>query len=105
MPRLKPSTTAYSKEKSNMKKALKKIGATNIKISNGYYFFSGFATLPNGVIIYFSYDAESIMKDKILIREALDYNDYGNSHSYNTFTKGKSVKNIIEHIEKKFLNK
>jgi len=103
MPRLKPSTAAYSKEKSIVKKALKELGAENIKISNGYYYFSGFATLPNGVIIYFSYSAPRDSwepKQDVLIRKAKSYEDYQGFS--NTFCKP-TLKNIKEHIQNYFL--
>ena len=104
MPRLKESTKAYSKQKSIIKKALKELGAEDIKISNGYYYFSGFATLPNKKIIYFSYHAAIDRYDSgdknFLIREAESYEDYGGkSNTYAPL----SVKGVKEHIQKYFL--
>jgi len=104
MPRLKESTRAYSKQKSTIKKALKELGAENIKISNGYYYFSGFATLPNQKIIYFSYHAAMNRYDEgnkeFLIREAESYKDYtGRSNTYAPL----SVEGVKEHIKKRFL--
>ena len=77
------SIAAYSKEKSLMKKALKEAGFENIKISNGYYYFSGFAT-KNSQIIYFSCsDVRSFKNDDFLIRKASSYQDFrGESNNY-----------------------
>ena len=103
MPKLKPSTAAYSKEKSLIKKVLKELGAENIKISNGHYHFSGFATLPNGKIIYFSFDAPRDSwepKKDFLIRTAKDYEDY--TGGSNTFCKP-SLASLRNHIKERFL--
>jgi len=106
MPRLKASTAAYSKQKSTIKKALKELGAENIKIDNGYYYFSGFATLPNKKIIYFSYHAARNSYDtgdkNFLIREAASYEDFGGISS-NTYAP-LSVAGVKNHIKKYFLN-
>jgi len=102
MPRLKPETAAYSKEKSLIKKVLKEIGAENIKISNGYYHFSGFATLPNGQIIYFSWSAPRASYERrgdFLIRTAESYEDY--TGGSNTFCPPYK-KDLKDHIKQTF---
>ena len=80
---MKESIKAYSKQKSTVKKALKNAGFENIKISNGYYYFSGFAT-KNEKVIYFSIsDVRHFPEDKVLIRTAKDYKDYtGGGNTY-----------------------
>ena len=73
---MKESISAYSKQKSIAKKALKSAGFENIKISNGYYSFSGFAT-KNEKIIYFSIpDVRHEMRNELMIRTAKDYRDF-----------------------------
>ena len=78
---MKESIKAYSKEKSIVKKALKNAGFENIKISNGFYYFSGFAT-KNEQVIYFSIPdvrhkrAFGPSDNDVLIRTAKDYKDF-----------------------------
>jgi len=103
MPKLKLSTAAYSREKSMIKKVLKELGAENVKIDNGYYHFSGFATLPNEKIIYFSFSAPRNEYDRrgdFLIRTAKDYKDYGGGT--NTFCKP-SPAALRDHIRSHFM--
>ena len=80
---MKESIKAYSKQKSTVKKALKTAGFENIKISNGHYYFSGFAT-KNEKVIYFSIsDVRHFPEDKVLIRTAKDYRDFtGGGNNY-----------------------
>jgi len=56
---MKESISAYSKQKSITKKALRNAGFENIKVSNGHYYFSGFAT-KNNQVIYFSISDRTI---------------------------------------------
>lgn len=82
-----PSKAAYKKELSFLKKTLKKMGATDIKFSSGYYYFSGFATIA-GKILYFSCnDARSWeFEKKLLIRTAESYKDFsGGMNNYSEF--------------------
>ena len=80
---------AYSKEKSIVRKALKQADFTDIKFSNGYYYFSGFAT-KNNKIIYFSIsDVRHFPptggSTDLLIRTAKDYKDYtGGVNNYSS---------------------
>ena len=75
---MKESVRAYSFEKSLVKRALRDAHFYDIKISNGYYYFSGFAT-KDDQIIYFSipdirhFDTDT---DGFLIRTAKDYKDF-----------------------------
>ena len=80
---MKESIKAYSKQKSIVKKALSQAGYESIKISNGFYYFSGFA-FKGGNIIYFSIpDVRHFNDDKLLIRTAKDYRDFtGGSNNY-----------------------
>ena len=73
---MRESIKAYSKQKSTVKKALKTAGFENIKISNGHYYFSGFAT-KNEKVIYFSIsDVRHGWDERVLIRTAKDYRDF-----------------------------
>lgn len=74
----KPSIAAYNKQKRMTKKALTDAGFENIKILNGYYYFSGFATNPeNENVIYFSIsDVRHFNDNTIMIRSAKDYKDF-----------------------------
>ena len=84
---MKESIKAYSKQKSLVKKALSQAGYESIKISNGFYYFSGFA-FKGGNIIYFSipdvrHGFSFRNDDKLLIRTAKDYRDFtGGSNNY-----------------------
>ena len=80
---MKESIKAYSKQKSLVKKALNQAGYESIKISNGYYYFSGFA-FKGGNIIYFSIpDVRHNNDDKLMIRTAKDYRDFtGGSNNF-----------------------
>ena len=83
------STKSYSKEKSIVKKALKQADFTDIKFSNGYYYFSGFATKNNKVIYFSISDVRHFSPTgggaDLLIRTAKDYKDYtGGSNNYSS---------------------
>ena len=75
---------AYNAEKNMVRKALKEADFTDIKFSNGHYYFSGFAT-KNNKIIYFSIsDVRYFPNDDLLIRTAKDYKDY--TGGYNNYS-------------------
>ncbi len=88
--------TAYNAEKTIVRQALKEADFTDIKFSNGHYYFSGFAT-KNNKVIYFSipdvrygWASDGL---NLLIRTAKDYKDYtGGSNNYSFF----DVKDIQE---------
>ena len=71
---------AYSKEKNIVRKALKQADFTDIKFSNGHYYFSGFATKNNKVIYFSISDVRHFPPTggsaDLLIRTAKDYKDY-----------------------------
>ena len=80
---------AYNTEKSIVKKALKQADFTNIKFSNGHYYFSGFATKNNKVIYFSISDVRHFPPTggdaDLLIRTAKDYKDYnGGSNNYSS---------------------
>lgn len=87
---------AYNAEKTIVRRALKQADFTDIKFSNGYYYFSGFAT-KNNKAIYFSipdvrygWASDGL---NLLIRTAKDYKDYtGGSNNYSSLI----VKDIQE---------
>ena len=87
---------AYNAEKTIVRRALKQADFTDIKYSNGYYYFSGFAP-KNNKTIYFSipdvrygWASDGL---NLLIRTAKDYKDYtGGSNNYSSLI----VKDIQE---------
>jgi c-di-GMP-related signal transduction protein len=81
---MKDSISAYSKQKSLVKKVLKNENFEDIQISNGYYYFSGFAK-KNEHIIYFSIGdtRTNILGNKLLVRTAKNYKDFtGGSNNF-----------------------
>jgi len=79
----------FRKEKSRLTKILKEKGCTNIDMSYGFYYFSGFFTSPSGQVYYFSCsDVRHFGYEKLLIRTAKDYKDYtGGSNQYSGIKK------------------
>ena len=80
---------AYSAEKSIVRKALKQANFTDIKFSNGHYYFSGFATKNNKAIYFNISDVRHFSPTgggaDLLIRTAKDYKDYtGGSNNYSS---------------------
>ena len=78
---------AYSVEKSIVRRALKQADFTDIKFSNGYYYFSGFATKNNKAIYFSISDVRHFPPTggdaDLLIRTAKDYKDYtGGGNNY-----------------------
>ena len=80
-----PSIATYRKTKALVKKTLQVANFTDVKMSNGHYYFSGFAT-RNGKTIYFSIsDTRMNFRDgdELLIRTATSYTDYsGGTNNY-----------------------
>jgi hypothetical protein len=67
----------FRKEKNRISKVLTQRGCTNLEMSYGFYYFSGFFTAPSGQIYYFSCsDVRHFGYDKLLIRTAKSYKDY-----------------------------
>ena len=94
------SRSIYKNEKKKIKVILKEGGFEDIKITNGFYHFSGFAT-KNNKVIYFSYSADQHgfrpkEKDKFLFRKAKDYQDFagGVNNFVHVDDKDKIVKTI-----------
>jgi hypothetical protein len=56
------------------KKLLTSLGCTNVKLSKGYFFLSGFFTCPNGQVVYVSLEDWRWMTT-FLIRKAKSYKD------------------------------
>ena len=80
---------AYSAEKSIVRKALKQANFTDIKFSNGHYYFSGFATKNNKAIYFSISDVRHFPPigggADLLIRTAKNYKDYtGGSNNYSS---------------------
>ena len=87
---------SYNAEQTIVRRALKEADFTDIKFSNGHYYFSGFATKNNKVIYFsipdvrYSWSSDGL---NLLIRTAKDYKDYtGGSNNYSFF----DVKDIQE---------
>jgi hypothetical protein len=74
----------FRREKSRLTKIFKEMGCTNIEMSYGFYYFSGFLTSKNGQIYYFSCsDVRHFDYNQLLIRTAKSYSDYtGGSNQY-----------------------
>lgn len=70
------SAKYYKKHKSIVRAALKSAGFSNIKISNGYFYFSGFATKADQVIYFSISDVRHFDDGRLMIRTARDYKDY-----------------------------
>jgi len=81
MTTIKETIKTYSHIKRDLRKILKKEGATKIEIFNCYYFFSGFCTFGKK-IIYFSCRDTRDEGARLLFRIANDYSDYkgGKNH-------------------------
>jgi len=63
--------------RNDMKKLLESLGATNVKISTGHFYLSGFFTSSNGQIYYFSIsDVRFFPNSPMLLRTAKAYDDY-----------------------------
>jgi len=82
---MRESIKAYSAEKALVKKTLRDANFEDIKVSNGYYYFSGFAKKNDKIIYYSLHDVRhnSNRDEVILIRTAKDYKDYtGGSNNF-----------------------
>lgn len=67
----------FRREKRRLSEIFKAKGCTNIEMSYGFYYFSGFFTSPTGQIYYFSCsDVRHFGYNKLLIRTAKNYSDY-----------------------------
>lgn len=74
----------FRKEKKRITDVLTRKGCTNIDMTYGFYYFSGFFTAPNGQVFYFSSsDVRHFGYKELLIRTARDYKDYtGGSNNF-----------------------
>jgi len=73
--------------RNDMKKLLGELGATDIRISTGHFYMSGFFTAKTGQVYYFSIpDVRSSKRDPLdplLLRTAKGYEDYsGGSNKF-----------------------
>lgn len=70
--------------RNDMKKLLGELGATDIRISTGHFYMSGFFTARIGQVYYFSIsDVRFFQRDPLLLRTAKDYEDYsGGSNQF-----------------------
>jgi len=74
----------FRKEKNRLTKILTEKGCTNIDLSYGFYYFSGFFTAPSGQVYYISCsDVRHFEYEELLIRTAKDYKDFtGGTNQY-----------------------
>ena len=81
---MRESIKAYSAEKAFVKKILRDANFEDIKVSNGYYYFTGFAKKNNQTIYYSISDVrQNHNHETLLIRTAKDYKDYtGGSNNF-----------------------
>lgn len=72
------------KEFRRITKVLTARGCTNVQLSYGFYFWSGFFTSPTGQVYYLSCDdVRHYSNEYLLIRTAKDYRDFrGGSNMY-----------------------
>ena len=99
---MRESVKAYSKEKSLVKKALRDANFEDIKVSNGYYYFSGFAKKNNKIIYYSLSDVRhySNNHNPLLIRTAKDYKDFtGGSNNFCLLDK-ENIQELANHLTK-----
>ncbi len=99
---MRESVKAYSKEKSLVKKALRDANFEDIKVSNGYYYFSGFAKKNNKIIYYSLSDVRHYSKNHnpLLIRTAKDYKDFtGGSNNFCLLDK-ENIQELANHLTK-----
>ncbi len=67
----------FKKEAKKIAKILESKGCTDVQISSGFYYFSGFYTAPDGQIWYlFSSDKRYFGYAKLTYRTAKNYKDY-----------------------------
>jgi len=74
----------FRKEKNRITRNLKEMGCTDIQMSYGFYYFSGFFTSASGQVFYFSCsDVRHFGYNQLLYRTAKDYKDYsGGGNNY-----------------------
>ena len=73
----------FQREAKKIAKILESKGCTNVQITSGFYYFSGFYTDPNGQVWYFNSgdvrnwdDTYGYQNDRIYYRTAQHYKDY-----------------------------
>lgn len=71
----------FRKEKKRIIDALTRLGCTNIELSYGFYYFSGFFTTNTGQIYYLSSLDVRDGYSRILYRTAQSYTDYTGGHN------------------------
>ena len=85
----------FRKEKKRISNILTDRGCTNIDMSYGFYYFSGFFTAPSGQIYYFSCsDVRHFGYDRLLIRTAKSYTDYSGGSNQYVNVDNESIKNF-----------
>ena len=72
------------KEIKRITNVLTEKGCTNVQLSYGFYYFSGFFTATSGQIYYIScYDVRHFGYEKLMYRTAKSYTDYtGGSNNF-----------------------
>tara|TARA_R100001163_G_C5053474_1_gene190049 strand:+ start:116 stop:427 length:312 start_codon:yes stop_codon:yes gene_type:complete len=99
-PTIKSSAETYKHIKKKLRTILKALGAKNIKFSNGFFRFSGFATFEKTIIYVSCSDTRESGDPIILIRSASDYKDYTGGMNNFTPLDENRIKHIIKQINK-----
>jgi hypothetical protein len=82
---LSPEFKSWARKEFNrIRKVLTARGCTNVQLSYGFYYWSGFFTSPSGQVYYLSCsDVRYFDYSMLLIRTAESYTDYrGGSNQY-----------------------
>ncbi len=80
--------TFFKKEAKKIAKILEDKGCTDVQISSGFYYFSGFYTAPDGQIWYIlSSDKRHFGYDKLTYRTAKSYKDFSGGANREISTK------------------
>ena len=80
--------TFFKKEAKKIAKILESKGCTDVQISSGFYYFSGFYTAPDGQIWYIlSSDKRHFGYDKLTYRTAKSYKDFSGGANREISTK------------------
>lgn len=92
----------YRKEKKRLLQIFDLFICTNVEISYGFYYFSGFFTADNGQTYYFSSgDVRDGGYNKLLIRTAKNNKDYtGGTNQYIGISDTELIEFFQKHIRK-----
>ena len=99
-PTTKSSSETYKHIKKKLRTILKSLGAEKIKLTNGFFRFSGFCSFENTIIYVSCSDTRESGDPIILIRSASDYKDYtGGMNNFSPLQHDR-IEQIIKQINK-----